>query len=89
MKSKSFVLSRGTGCLLPLLVIFNLFFGLFFLKAAYWLLLELVLVVLFLWSSTVTVKKIISSAGRHRNGDVIDVDGEIVDDKEDRRKLAN
>jgi len=70
-------------------MVFNLFFGLFFLRPAYWILLEVVLVVLFLGSSRIMVKKIVSSTRSPHREDVIDVEGEVVAEKKDRRKLAN
>ncbi|MDD5167130.1 MAG: hypothetical protein PHQ57_07095 [Candidatus Omnitrophica bacterium] len=76
---KSFVFLSRTGCLLPFLIVFNFFFGLFFLKPAYWLIVELVLVLFFAINSYILTKKIFSSSSK-RN-DVIDTEGEIIDDK--------
>lgn len=78
---------------MPFFIIFNLLFGLFFLKFTHWLLLEIILVLLFRLTSRITARKIISGASgqrrRHRGDDIIDVEAEVVDEKKDRGKLVN
>ena len=68
------------GCLLPALILFNLFFGWVFLKPAQWLLSEAVLVLLFLVFSAISVRKIKKNF-TSRPG-AIDVEGEVVSDGE-------
>ena len=82
MTAKSFVFFSRSGCLLPLLINFNLFFGWIFFKFSHWLLIEAILVTLFLINSFIMTRNIFS-ASRKRD-DVIDVKGEIVEEK---RKL--
>jgi len=79
---KTIILGSRIGCLLPVLIIFNLFFGLFFLKPLYWLALEAVLIMLCVLTFATIVKKVSSLNSNHSN--VIDVEGKIV---ENRKKL--
>ncbi len=86
-----------SGCLLPMLIIFNLFFGkLFFHSTAIWLGIEGVLIFLFILKIHFFVKKISqqfrpegrglpSARQSHRpegRGKVIDVEGKVVEEKE-------
>jgi len=76
------LLYRG-GCLLPFLIIFNLFFGRLFFSPKAWLITEGVLILVFFVYSYILSRKLmagVKSAGRR--GDVIDVEGEVVSDKE-------
>lgn len=77
---KSFVFFSGSGCLLPLLIIFNLLFGWIFLKPKVWLISETILLLLFIINGYMITRKIISAPSKGDN--VIDVEGKIVDDKE-------
>ena len=84
----TFLLSQ-TGCLLPFLLFFNTFFGLMFLRPLWWLLVEGVLIILFLFNSAVVTRKIFTSPRsnpRQRQGNVIDVEGEIVDEGGQKRQ---
>jgi len=85
----SFVFFNQAGCLLPLLLIFNLFFGWVFLRTLHWLILEAVLLLLFLLSGYSFTRRVISGSYRGRRPGAIDAEGEIVpEDKEgDRKKL--
>ncbi|MBM3255718.1 MAG: hypothetical protein FJZ08_05395 [Candidatus Omnitrophica bacterium] len=76
---KATVILTNAGCLLPLLIILNLFFGWIFLEARYWLLLEAVLVLIFILNSYIMARRLLRSP--RRNSSVIDVEGEIVEDK--------
>lgn len=76
---KSFVFFSRTGCLLPLLIILNLLSGWIFLRPIYWLLTEVILILLFIVNSYIISRKIISTSSR-RN-DIIDVEGKVVEDK--------
>lgn len=78
--AKSLVFFSRTGCLLPLLIAFNLFFGWIFLKPLYWLSLEAVLILFFVVNSYIMARKILRSASGKSDG-VIDVKGEVVEDR--------
>lgn len=78
----SFVFFSRTGCLLPLLIIFNLLFGWIFLKPLHWLIAEAILILVFIINGYITMRKIISASGKHDGA--IDVKGEVI---EERRRL--
>ncbi|MFA5157106.1 MAG: hypothetical protein WC532_06945 [Candidatus Omnitrophota bacterium] len=73
-----------SGCLLPFLIIFNLFFGWIFLKPLHWLLLEAVLVILFALSGFILIKRVTLRYGRpgkrsgKGRGNVIDTEGKVI-----------
>jgi len=71
-----------TGCLLPLLMFFNLFFGWLFFRPLVWLGFEAVLILLFILNGLVLSQKISRSA--QRRGRVVDVEAEVV---QERRKI--
>jgi membrane protein implicated in regulation of membrane protease activity len=84
----TFLLSQ-TGCFLPFLLFFNTFFGLLFLKPLWWLLVEGVLLFLLLFHSALVTRKVFTSTRstpRQRQGKVIDVEGEIVDEGGQKRQ---
>ncbi|MEI6631814.1 MAG: hypothetical protein WCL25_04295 [bacterium] len=83
---KATVILANTGCLLPLLIILNLFFGWIFLEARYWLLFEAVLVTVFIFNSYIMARRLFNSPKHKRNDGVIDVEGQVIEDKE-RRKI--
>ncbi len=68
----------NSGCLLPFLIIFNLFFGRLFFSYRVWLVVGGVLVVLFLINSYIFSKRIINSVKKRDN--IIDVEGEVIKD---------
>ena len=76
------IISSG-GCLLPLLIILNLFFGRLFLKASHWLALEGVLILLFALNSYLFTRRIFRCVKKRDN--VIDVEGEVI---KERRKIS-
>jgi len=76
---RSVIFFSQTGCLLPCLIILNLFFGRIFFNAIHWLFIELVLVLLFMLNSAILTKKITSFFRKHNN--VIDVEGRVEDDQ--------
>lgn len=76
---KSFVFFSQAGCLLPLLIILNLFFGWMFLKPIVWLLTEAILILLFMINSYILTRRISSFSTKRDN--VVDVEGEVVEDK--------
>ncbi len=78
---KSVVLFSYSGCLIPLLLVLNLLFGWMFLSPKTWLLTEAVLFLLFLLNSFIFTRRISSAALRPRRRDVIDVEGEIVNEE--------
>jgi hypothetical protein len=82
------VIVGASGCLLPLAILFNTFFGLFFLRPLHWLLTESVLFLIFFLSAALTARRMMNPAGRGRKG-VIDVQGTVVDGKDDKKSLTN
>lgn len=80
---KSFVFLSRSGCLLPFLIVFNLFFGWLFLKPTHWLLLEFILILLFALNAYLLTRKIFNAAKDNNDlldsADVIDVEGEVDD----------
>jgi len=84
-KNKSILLISQTGCLLPLMILFNLFFGWMFFKPLTWVSVEGILILLFIINSYVLARKISSSASSLRRSNVVDVEGEVVE-KEDQIK---
>jgi len=68
------------GCLLPLLIVLNLFFGQFFFKTNQWLAIEGILILLFLFNSYIVTRRV-KSAQRNNPQNVIDVEGKVVEDK--------
>ena len=78
---KSFIFFSRTGCFLPLLIILNLFFGWIFLKPLYWLLLEVVLILLFAINTYIITRKITGFS--KKRDDVIDVEGKVIEDKDE------
>ncbi|MBU4252777.1 MAG: hypothetical protein KKC39_03035 [Candidatus Omnitrophica bacterium] len=85
MPSGGYVWVGGWGCLLPLLIIFNLAFGrLIFNSVGLWLVVEAVLILIFMLKIRLMVSRIsqqFEQQGRSR-GKVIDVKGEVVQEKQ-------
>jgi len=79
---KSIVFMSQAGCLIPLLMMGNLLFGWMFFKPLTWLAIEGILIALFLVNAAFFSRRIASGVSRRSN--VIDVEGEIV---EERKKL--
>ncbi|MFA5287329.1 MAG: hypothetical protein WC394_03540 [Candidatus Omnitrophota bacterium] len=69
-----------SGCLLPFLIIFNLFFGRLFFSFRTWLAVGGVLTIFFLVNSCIFSRRIINNVRRRDN--VIDVEGEVISDRE-------
>jgi|GEM_PF-612503 len=96
MPSSGFVFTGQSGCLLPMLIMFNLIFGkLIFGSTRLWLGVEAVLVLLFVIKIHAFARKISAQlrqgsggvaangqSGSHRRGKVIDVEGEVVEGKD-------
>ncbi len=74
---RSIVILNQTGCLLPLLIILNLFFGWMIFKPLIWLTVGLILTIFFLLNYVLASRKTFSYP-KHKN--VIDVEGKPVDD---------
>lgn len=74
---QSFVFLSGTGCLLPALVVFNLFFGWLFLRPAAWVMVEAALLLLLLVYTHFLRRKITRLQQKRDN--VIDTDAEIIE----------
>ncbi len=98
MPASNFVFTGQSGCLLPMLIILNLFFGKFiFDSTRLWLGVEGILVLLFIIKIHIFTKKIgeqlrqtgsglvSSRSKRHGRGKVIDVQGEVVEEKKKLR----
>ena len=84
MSSSGFVWTGQSGCLLPLLIILNLFFGrLFFPSTAIWLGVEGLLLLLFILKMRLFARKI--SSQFKRGGRIVDVEGEVLEDKEQKK----
>lgn len=69
------------GCLLPFLIIFNLFFGLFFLELKHWLFLEGALILLFALNAYFLSRRAFSAKVTGRRGRVIDVEAKDVSEE--------
>lgn len=77
MKNNSIFIVNQAGCLLPLLILLNLFFGWMIFKPFTWLAIGLVLMLVFLLNSIIMTRKI--STSPKRKG-VIDIEGRPIDD---------
>jgi len=87
MPTSGFVFTNQSGCLLPMLIMLNLFFGkLIFSSTRLWLGVEGVLVLLFIIKIHAFTRKISEQLkpGGHGRRNVIDVEGEVIEEK---RKL--
>jgi hypothetical protein len=71
---------RSNGCLLPLLIILNLFFGRIFFSLKLWLAIEGVLIALFIINSYIFTRQFFSVAKPVRKN-VVDVQGEVVEER--------
>lgn len=83
---KSTVFFVQSGCVLPLLMIFNLFFGWLFLSPLLWLAVEAILIVLFLANSFLLAKKMVFGPSKRKGA--IDVEGHVVEEKDNHGKLS-
>ena len=85
MPTSSFVFTGQSGCLLPMLIILNLFFGkLIFNSTRLWLGVEGALILLFIiriYAFTRKISEMVKPQSRSR-GQVIDVEGEVVEEKQ-------
>ena len=75
--TKSAIVLGGSGCFLPFLIFFNLFFGWIFLGFLPWIAVQALLVLLFLFSAALTAKKL-NSPSKHK--DAIDIEAKVMDD---------
>ncbi|MDD5097408.1 MAG: hypothetical protein PHU59_02825 [Candidatus Omnitrophica bacterium] len=95
MPTSNFVFTGQSGCLLPILIIFNFFFGkLIFSSTRLWLGIEAILILLFIIKIHIFTRKIteqLRQAGagpaasgpkRHGRGRVVDIQGEVVEEKQ-------
>ncbi|MBN2831629.1 MAG: hypothetical protein JXL82_05100 [Candidatus Omnitrophica bacterium] len=74
---------RG-GCILPFLIIFNLFFGWMFFGVKAWIFIEIILIVVLMIYSYILSRKIISGVNSFgKRGNAIDVEGEVVREKKE------
>jgi len=85
MTPSGFVFTGQSGCLLPMLIMLNLFFGkLVFNSTRLWLGVEGVLVLLFVIKIHAFAQKISQQLRpeKRNRGKVIDVEGEVVQEKQ-------
>ena len=95
MPNSNFIFTGQSGCLLPMLIILNLFFGKFIFESTrLWLGIEAILILLFIIKIHAFTRKISeqfrqagsdsasSGSKRHGRGKVIDVQGEVVEEKQ-------
>jgi len=85
MPTSGFVFTGQSGCLLPMLIILNLFFGkLIFSSTRLWLGVEGILVLLFIFKLRSFARKINAQfkPESRRQGKIIDVQGEVVEEKQ-------
>lgn len=66
-----------SGCLLPLLIILNLFFGRLFFTTTQWLAVAGILLLLLLLNSYISVRRAFSAL-RRKDRDAIDVEGKVM-----------
>jgi uncharacterized membrane protein len=66
------------GCLLPILILLNLFFGWLFFKPLTWLMVEVGLILLFILSSFFFIRKVANFS--RRDNQVIDVEAKVEKD---------
>jgi hypothetical protein len=84
MSNSGFVWIGGSGCFLPFLIIFNLFFGRFiFNSIRLWLGIEAILIFMFILSINIMRRKISRQFGRQGRGagKVVDIQGQIVEEE--------
>jgi len=80
MQPSQFVWMGSSGCLLPFLIILNLFFGkLIFNSTRLWLGVEAILILLFILKINLIARKF--TQNYKPQGKVIDVEGHVVEDK--------
>ena len=83
---RSRVFLAQSGCLLPFLLIFNLFFGRIFFKPRLWLIIEALLFLIILATGYIAIRRVKVYSALHRK-EVIDVQGEVIGDKKIRPHL--
>lgn len=81
LNNKSFLFISQSGCLLPMLILFNFFFGWMFFLPAIWLGLEAALVLLFIINSYIFSKRV-SGFFTDKKSNVIDVEGKVMEERE-------
>lgn len=88
MKQKNFnslIILSKIGLLLPTLIVLNLFFGWIFFGFYYWLLIEIALVFLLMFTFILFGKKFYANFFKGKDDrDVIDVEGGSLDDEEEQ-----
>ena len=78
---KTLFFSSRTGCLLPVLIFFNLFFGWIFFPLRLWLAIEGILILLFFLNSYILLRRFSNIAPNTSGGrkGVIDVEGKVIE----------
>jgi hypothetical protein len=67
-----------SGCLIPLLLILNLFFGKLFFSAEQWLAIEGLLFLVLLLTSYINLRRFSFTKQSKKRSNVIDVEGKVV-----------
>jgi hypothetical protein len=84
MPDAGFVFTGRSGCLLPMLIIFNLLFGkLIFNSNSLWLGVEGILILLFIIKVHIFARKITEQLwprGRKPQSKIVDIQGQVVED---------
>jgi hypothetical protein len=75
------IINVQAGCLLPALILLNLFFGWMFLEPRTWACLEGILILLFMLNASVLIRGVRAWARPKSSDGVVDVEAEVVDDK--------
>ena len=84
-----FVWLGSSGCLLPLLIIFNLLFGRFiFNSTRLWLSIEAVLILIFIIKINLMARKISRQFKPQGRGKVVDIQGQVVEDDNQQDRLT-
>lgn len=86
-KNRSVLFVSRAGCLLPLFIFLNLFFGWMFFKPAIWLSVEGILILLFVINSYIFIRKV--SGFSSKRSEAIDVRGEVLDDKKGHPRIQS
>ncbi len=82
MPNSRFVWIGNSGCFLPFLIIFNLFFGRFiFNSIRLWLGIEAILILIFILTINIMARKSHSQQGHRPDSKVVDIQGQVVEEE--------
>ncbi len=75
--------SSGSGCLLPALILSNLFFGWMVFRPAWlWLAVGFVLLLIFGLQAYLSLSRFMHASPKKQKGDVIDIQAQVLDEQE-------